>query len=154
MLSELDASSYAGVQSLSLMLAASAHNHDAFCSALPAFLAQLDSTSLHTLTLGFSLFRPTHMYWTFVDWPALDAALAALHARSPATLVVVFRVAFVPAAGLAETLTADVAGPLIENLPGALGAGTRIGVRCDLFDQMAGVALRQGALRWLVSDGQ
>ena len=40
------------------------------------------------------------------------------------------------------------------DLPVALGAGTRIGVRCDLFDQMAGVALRQGALRWLVSDGQ
>ena len=143
MLSELDASSYAGVQSLSLMLAASAHNHDAFCSALPAFLAQLDSTSLHTLTLGFSLFRPTHMYWTFVDWPALDAALAALRAR------VVFRFAFVPAPGP----PADVAAPLAERLPQARAAGTALGVRCDLFDQMAGVPLREGALRWLASQG-
>ena len=152
MLSELDAREYTNVRDLSLMLAASAHDQDAFCPSLPSVIARLNPTHLRTLTLGFSLFRPTNMYWTFVAWPALDAALAALHARSPATLVV-FRMAFVPAAGLSETLTADVAGPLIENLPAALGAGTRIGVRCDLFDQLTGVALRQGALRWLAANG-
>ncbi|KAH9917307.1 uncharacterized protein B0H18DRAFT_37975 [Fomitopsis serialis] len=81
--SDLDGAQYVHVRDLNLMLAASSHDLDAFCPSLPPFLTQLDATHLRSLTLGFSLFRPTNMYWTFVDWAVLDDALVQLHARNP-----------------------------------------------------------------------
>ncbi|KAH9835317.1 uncharacterized protein C8Q71DRAFT_113496 [Rhodofomes roseus] len=150
---DLDASEYANVQSLDLNLAASSHDLDAFCPSLPPFLTQFDATNLRELTLGFSLFRPTNMYWTFVDWAAMDAALVQLHARKP-SLTVLIRIAFVPAAGLSDNVTADIAAPLVEYLPHTLRAQTRVGVRCDLCDSMTGAVLRQGSVRWLLSDGE
>jgi len=153
--SDLDGSQYVHVHNLNLTLAASSHDIDAFCPSLPPFLVQLDATFLRSLSLGFRLFRPTNMYWTFVDWAMLDDALVQLHARNPA-LTVLFRIAFVPATDLSENITTDVAGPLAGYLSRTLCTTMRVGVRCDLFDSMAGESVRQGSVpprqgraRWL-----
>lgn len=93
------------------------------------------------------------MYWTFVDWPALDAALATLHMRYPEMLVFI-QLAFVDAVPQRENLDADIAAPLIGNLRGALSAGTQIGLRCVVVDQIGGRTLEPGALRWLALNGR
>ncbi|KAI0727469.1 hypothetical protein C8Q72DRAFT_886477 [Fomitopsis betulina] len=137
-LMSLDTRIFTSIRCLNLVLRASPYTQDPFCDALPAFVTCLNTTRLRTLALHLNVFRPADTYWTFIDWPALDDALAALHACRP-TLFIVFRIMF-------TGLTVDIAGALIEDLRGALGAGMRIGPQCDLDDHGS---LTQGEIRWL-----